>query len=222
MKRLVKFIILFLIFSSVTTSAQNINVNISGTNTNNTFNIGNTYNITNNYKDLAINEESSDLSTLIPVDSGYFANVVYYCNTPIRQAITLNERGQYMAMGVTYNYPKSYDKAKILYQFVSSYITYDMDRSNQIKNRTNLCNLKAGAQYAFDTKSGVCFEFAMLYAAMAHAVGLKVRLVCGESHIWNQFLDTATNRWISVDPTWKLFDFNVNSYHKSYVIHAEF
>ena len=235
-KLIISIFLFIFIFGSVSVSAQSISLNI-GTSSNDTYNIGNTYNMyntsntyntTNNISgDVNINEGSSNVSSLIPLDgqntsNGYYANIVYYCNITIKQAIMINSNVQYMAMGLTYNFSKAIDKAKQLYLFLTTYLTYDMNRYYNIINRVNLCTMKAGAQYAFDNKSGVCFEFATLFAAMAHAAGVKVRLIYGESHIWDQILDTTSNRWVYVDCTWKLFDFDVNKYHKNYIIHAEY
>ena len=127
-----------------------------------------------------------------------------------------------MAKGLTYNFDTDFKKANELYKFVSNYIIYDMLKYEKIVARSDLCGIEAGADIAFETKKGVCFEYATLFAVMAHSVGLRVRLIYTPGHIWNMYYDTRYNGWISVDCTWKLFNFKVGNYHKSYVIHAEF
>ena len=62
---------------------------------------------------------------------------------------------------------------------------------------------------AFNTRMGICFDYASLYVSMCRAVGLKVRLVTGlgysgsswGDHAWNQVYVPEEGRWINVDPT---------------------
>ena len=88
-------------------------------------------------------------------------------------------------------------------------------------------NLKSGAIAAFDTREGVCFDYASLYVAMARDAGLKVRLITGEgfdgtqwvSHAWNQVYIPSQNKWINVDCTFydagNFFNSSdFNEYHK--------
>ncbi len=176
---------------------------------------------------LFINEQKSNENEIYPLSKtfeydGYFANIVYYCDTTFDKALQTNDKIKYMSKGLTYNFEKDFDKAKELYKFVSGYITYDMNRYNAIKSRSNLCNTEAGAKVAFDTGKGVCFEYACLYAVMANAVGLKVRLIYTPNHIWNMIYDNQNKVWIAIDCTWKMFNFDINKYHKTFSIHAEF
>src|SRR5690606_494639 len=63
----------------------------------------------------------------------------------------------------------------------------------------------------FQTRKGVCIDYARLYASMARAVDLDVRVVTGLGydgrggygpHAWNEVYSTSEQRWISLDPTW--------------------
>lgn len=151
-----------------------------------------------------------------------FNDIVYYCNTSLKESLKINNDVKQKALTLTNGVKADYCKAYYLYYFVSNYIKYDLNRSNLILSQGNTCSMKAGAQYAWDSKTGVCYEYATLFASMANAVGLKVRLIYGENHIWNQVYDEQRKVWFYVDCTWKLFSFDVNKYHKSYTIHAEF
>jgi uncharacterized membrane protein required for colicin V production len=61
-----------------------------------------------------------------------------------------------------------------------------------------------------ETGKGVCADYALLYAEMAHAVGLTVQIDEGMggtpgnegSHAWNEVWDSSAKRWITVDTTW--------------------
>ena len=85
---------------------------------------------------------------------------------------------------------------------------------------------ESGAICAFNTRTGVCFDKACLYVAMARAAGLKVRLISGEAfdgekyvgHAWNQVYLKDENNWINVDTTFyeagNYFDSNLFNEHK--------
>ena len=216
----------FILLINVQAATVNINDNLQG---GNTYNISST--ITNNYgqattDDLFLDAKSDEDQLIAPdsknTSNGYFANITYYCNIALKDSIKIDDKAAYMAKGLTYNFTKTYEKAKQLYNFVSKHITYDMTKYNQIKTKSNLCSINAGAQIGFDTASGVCFEYATLYAAMANAAGINVRLIYTPGHIWNMIYDMETKKWVAIDCTWKLFDFDVSKYHESYTIHAEF
>ncbi|WP_229106834.1 transglutaminase domain-containing protein [Paenibacillus sp. 1001270B_150601_E10] len=99
-------------------------------------------------------------------------------------------------------------KARLLYDWVGSRVTYDWDKANNYieqgiwKEQT--------PQDTFDTKKGVCIDYARLYALMARAVGLEVRVVTGLGydgrggygpHAWNT-VNIDGKGWIPLDATW--------------------
>ena len=116
-------------------------------------------------------------------------------------------------------------KAYAIYQWVGQNITYDNKKAQELEDGD--VNLKSGAIAAFDTREGVCFDYASLYVAMARDAGLKVRLITGEgfdgtqwvSHAWNQVYIPSQNKWINVDCTFydagNFFNSSdFNEYHK--------
>ena len=116
-------------------------------------------------------------------------------------------------------------KAYAIYQWVGQNITYDNKKAQELEEGD--VNLKSGAIAAFDTREGVCFDYASLYVAMARDAGLKVRLITGEgfdgtqwvSHAWNQVYIPSQNKWINVDCTFydagNFFNSSdFNEYHK--------
>ena len=62
-----------------------------------------------------------------------------------------------------------YNKAKAIFEFVNTYITYDTSESYRNK----------GALSAFTTRRGVCEEYATLFAALCRASGIPARVVTG-------------------------------------------
>lgn len=100
-------------------------------------------------------------------------------------------------------------KAYLLYKWVGSNIEYDWEKYNNILNNTAKED-KFGAIPAFNTRYGVCEDYADLYVAMAKAVGLKVRIIVGQGysmeswggHAWNEVYLPSENRWVPLDATW--------------------
>jgi transglutaminase-like putative cysteine protease len=100
------------------------------------------------------------------------------------------------------------DKARTLYEWEIHHIRYDWNKYDDFVYRHQWD--EQSPLQTLQTGKGVCADFALLYADMAHAVGLKVQIDegmggTGENlgpHAWNQVWDPAANRWIPVDTTW--------------------
>lgn len=102
------------------------------------------------------------------------------------------------------------DRAKgdALYEWEIHHIHYDWQKYQDYVQRG-----KWDAQtplQTLQTGKGVCADYALLYAEMAHSVGLKVQIDEGlggtpgnqGSHAWNKVWDSASQNWIPVDTTW--------------------
>jgi len=101
------------------------------------------------------------------------------------------------------------EKAERLYDWVGSRIQYDYDKVDNYENK-GIWNEQTPRD-TYDTRLGVCIDYARLYAVMARSVGLQVRVVTGlgadgqggyGSHAWNEVYDAGEKRWIELDPTW--------------------
>lgn len=133
--------------------------------------------------------------------------IVYYNGITLEEGIKSNEEIDKFAIDLASEYDLKYDKAKVLYKWVGKEITYDDNKALNVIN--NNLSIKSGAIEAFNTRKGVCFDYACLFVAMCRANDIKVRMVIGEgfngrqwvNHSWNQFYDDASQRWINVDPT---------------------
>ncbi|SHH73879.1 Transglutaminase-like superfamily protein [Sporobacter termitidis DSM 10068] len=98
-------------------------------------------------------------------------------------------------------------KAKLLYTWVAKNIDYDSKKAAAVAADSS--RVASGAVVAYDTRTGICFDYSCLYVAMCRAVDVKVRFVTGlgysgtewGDHAWNQVYDPAGNRWINVDTT---------------------
>lgn len=100
-------------------------------------------------------------------------------------------------------------KAKLLYDWVGTRIAYDYEKAdNYIQKRIWH---EQTPQDTFDTRLGVCIDYARLYAVMARSQGLQVRVVTGQgydgrggygAHAWNEVYINERQAWIPLDPTW--------------------
>lgn len=113
------------------------------------------------------------------------------------------------AVSVTEGKDGEQAKARALYDWVGSRIAYDDDKVKAYEERGDW--LEQNPEHTFETRKGVCIDYARLYAAMARAVGLDVRVVTGlgydgrggyGAHAWNEVYLTEQDRWISLDSTW--------------------
>jgi hypothetical protein len=100
-------------------------------------------------------------------------------------------------------------KARVLYDWVGSRITYDNDKVAAYENLGEW--REQNPEQTFTTRKGVCIDYSRLYAAMARAVNLDVKVVTGLGydgnggygpHAWNEVYDSEEKRWINLDTTW--------------------
>lgn len=133
--------------------------------------------------------------------------VVYYNGVTLDEGVKSNSKIDTFAKEIGSKGTTSKEKARLLYNWVGSNINYDQDKAEKVLN--NDFDIKSGAIPTFQTKKGICFDYACLYVAMARANGLKVRIVTGEgfngvswvSHAWNQVYIPEDKKWINLDPT---------------------
>ncbi|OAB46279.1 transglutaminase domain-containing protein [Paenibacillus glacialis] len=101
------------------------------------------------------------------------------------------------------------EKARLLYEWVGSRVTYDNRKVDDYEQK-GIWHEQT-PQNTFDTKLGVCIDYARLYAVMARSQGLKVKVVTGLGyngrggygpHAWNEVFLSNENKWIPLDPTW--------------------
>ncbi|MBE9913404.1 transglutaminase domain-containing protein [Paenibacillus donghaensis] len=101
------------------------------------------------------------------------------------------------------------DKARRLYDWVGTRVQYDYGKVDDYEQRGVWH--EQTPQNTFDTKKGVCIDYARLYAVMARSQGLQVRVVTGQGyngqggygpHAWNEVYLSEKKKWIPLDPTW--------------------
>ncbi len=113
-----------------------------------------------------------------------------------------------LALEITRNLRGDYEKAKAIYKWVSDNIAYD--RQKYIRFLNGNYGGEHGAKFAWETRRGVCYDYALLVSEMCKAVGIEARMVTGyynyknghrEYHAWNEMYIPELGKWISSDST---------------------
>jgi transglutaminase-like putative cysteine protease len=94
------------------------------------------------------------------------------------------------------------EKVRSVYNYIIENIRYD---------RTKLSNVSSGyipdIENTFETKTGICYDYSALFAAMLRSQGIPAKLVTGHSpyvsgyHAWNEVYLEETNEWVMIDTT---------------------
>lgn len=101
------------------------------------------------------------------------------------------------------------EKAKLLYDWIGSRITYDYAKADNYE-QNGIWHEQTPVD-TFGTRLGVCIDYARLYAVMGRSQGLKVRVVTGRgydgqggygAHAWNEVYIPDRQAWIPLDSTW--------------------
>ncbi|MBX7331192.1 transglutaminase-like domain-containing protein [Clostridium chauvoei] len=133
--------------------------------------------------------------------------IIYYNGVTLEEVIKSTEKIDNKALELTYDAKSDREIAKNIYSWIGSNIEYDVYKAEKALN--NEGKYKSGAIEAFESRTGICFDYACLYVAMARKVGLKVRLITGQGfdgksfgpHAWNEVYLSDEDKWIKVDST---------------------
>jgi uncharacterized membrane protein required for colicin V production len=114
------------------------------------------------------------------------------------------------ALYVTKEAGSQEEKARLLYDWLGSRIAYDWDKANNYTEH-GIWKEQTPPE-TFETRTGVCIDIARLYAVMARAAGLEVKVVTGMGadgqggfgpHAWNEVqLGESEEKWVPLDATW--------------------
>jgi hypothetical protein len=110
------------------------------------------------------------------------------------------------------------EKARALYDFVTSALTYDYDRLNNSKID------RLGAVGALNNpESALCMEYTDLFIALSRSIGIPAREINGFAltqdpnfrptalggritsdilHAWPEYFSFEKQKWVQIDPTW--------------------
>ena len=101
------------------------------------------------------------------------------------------------------------EKARKLYDWVGTRVSYDYEKVKVYEEQRIW--REQTPQDTYDTRLGVCIDYARLYAMMARSQDIKVRVVTGRGyngqggygpHAWNEVYLHEKQEWIPLDPTW--------------------
>ncbi len=135
-------------------------------------------------------------------------NIKYlYNGITIDEATKSNDSIYNFAIKSTDGIEGSYKRAKKLYDDVINMLEYDVEKSENILNED--FDSLSGAISAFETKKGICFDYASLYSVLSKSIGLPNRIVIGKgydgtnwiNHAWNEVYIDELDEWINVDTT---------------------
>ncbi|GAE08121.1 hypothetical protein JCM10914_4382 [Paenibacillus sp. JCM 10914] len=118
------------------------------------------------------------------------------------------------------------EKARKLYDWVGSRIAYDYDKVTLYEEQRIW--KEQTPQDTYDTRMGVCIDYARLYAMMARSEDLQVRVVTGRGyngqggygpHAWNEVYLSEKEAWAPLDPTWAQSGnwFNPPKFHETHI-----
>ncbi|AFV01523.1 integral membrane protein [Dehalobacter sp. UNSWDHB] len=133
--------------------------------------------------------------------------ITYFNGVTLDEAVQSDPQIDAVARRVAGDAQNNRQKAYFIYQWITRNITYDEQKAAQLSK--DLSGMNSGSVMAFNTRRGVCFDYACLYVSMCRAVDLKVRLVTGlgysgsswGDHAWNQVYLPEEDRWANVDAT---------------------
>jgi hypothetical protein len=163
--------------------------------------------LNNSFKVVVKDADSKDIGNSIVDIANNKRVIVYYNGVTLDEGIKSNSKIDSFAKELASKGATSKEKAKLIYNWIGSNIDYDYDKADRVLS--NDFNIKSGAVPTYQTKQGICFDYACLYVAMARANGLKVRIMTGEgfngvswvSHAWNEVYIPEEDKWYKVDPT---------------------
>lgn len=133
--------------------------------------------------------------------------ITYYNGITLEQGVKSNDEINKVAVKLVQDKSGTREKARAIYNWVGSKIVYNDEKANRILN--NDLGVASGAIPTFNSRSGICFDYACLFAAMSRANNIKVRIITGQgfngnnwvNHAWNQVYVEEEKTWINVDPT---------------------
>ncbi len=149
----------------------------------------------------------NDFKEYLPANTNV---IVYYNGVTLEEGIKSLPEIDEKAKEIVENAKTDREKAQRIYSWIGSNIKYDFNKAEKALGPEGVTN--SGAIEAWNTRSGICFDYACLYVAMSRAVGLGSRIITGDAydgqnygpHAWNQAYLEDEGIWINVDPTFYL------------------
>jgi len=97
-------------------------------------------------------------------------------------------------------------KAKILWDYMAKNHKYDYKKLSSIRS-----GYVPSVDATYRDKTGICYDFSSLFAAMLRSQGIPAKLVKGYApkyangyHAWNEVYDAKIQQWVVIDSTYDL------------------
>lgn len=97
-------------------------------------------------------------------------------------------------------------KAQILWDYMAKNNKYDYTKFAKLAS-----SYVPAVDATLKDKSGICYDFSSLYAAMLRSQGIPAKLVKGYApnyakgyHAWNEAYDSVNKKWVVIDSTYDL------------------
>ncbi len=106
-----------------------------------------------------------------------------------------------LASSLTINSKTDAEKVKAIYSYIIENITYDNNKINNIST-----DYVPNLEEILSSKSGICYDYAALFAGMLRSEGIPTKLVKGykndmrEYHAWNEVM--IEGNWVTIDTTY--------------------
>lgn len=131
----------------------------------------------------------------------------YFNGITLKEAVYASDELENFSRELTRGKLRTKEKAALIYEWISENIVYDQKKGREIATQT--LKYSSGAMEAFNTRKGICFDYASLFIAMCKANDIEVSLVTGlayngeiwGNHAWNQFYDVEEKKWLNIDTT---------------------
>lgn len=116
------------------------------------------------------------------------------------------------SFGLSMNARHDLDKVKSIYNWIVTNISYDYGKAGQVQSGA-LRNYNPNPDATYNSRAGICYDYASLMAAMCRAQGIPTKIVRGYTqgayHAWNEVYIQNVG-WISVgiqsNGGWKRLD----------------
>ncbi|MCJ7690585.1 MAG: transglutaminase-like domain-containing protein, partial [Clostridiaceae bacterium] len=104
--------------------------------------------------------------------------ITYYNGVTLEQGIKSNAEIDKFGVDLASGESGTREKAKHIYKWVGSEIVYDDEKATRVLN--NDLKVDSGAIPTFNSRNGICFDYACLFVAMSKANNIKVRIITGQ------------------------------------------
>jgi|GEM_PF-156451 len=142
---------------------------------------------------------SSSVSNLPSSVTGYLSSVT---EISFRQGDGISQK----AAALTAGKKTTEAKAMAIYSYIVKNFSYDYDLYHDVLSG-RVTRYTPDPNSILQSKKGICYDIASLYAAMCRSVGIPAKLVKGNSrpaggyHAWNSVYNVETGSWVSMDLT---------------------